>query len=67
MKATNIKVRLSIGAPVIKTLLPEMVHTLSFASSLIASANGTRRPHRPILFGPFRICINPSTLRSIKV
>lgn len=67
MKAKNIKMRFTQGVRVIRILLDLFVQTVSLANSFTASANGTNKPQRPILFGPFRICINPNTFRSIKV
>ena len=41
--------------------------TVSFISIFIASAKGCIMPNGPTTFGPFRICIAASTLRSASV
>ncbi len=39
----------------------------SLVNSLTASAMGWRSPYGPTMFGPFRSCIYPNTLRSTRV
>jgi len=61
------KASLITGAPMNRIEFDIVGFDCSFTNSLIASANGTGKPINLGLFGPFRSCIYPSNLRSIKV
>ena len=54
----------SSGAVKYKNRLALVGMMISLIRSLVTSANACSKPNGPILFGPMRTCIQPSTLRS---
>jgi hypothetical protein len=63
----KLKYKVKNGASKKSTLLALFGIITSFKISFSASAKGCKIPTNPVIFGPFRRCIDPNTRLSAKV